>query len=224
MHRSMIAGALAVAALALAGCSGTGNFDVQQTEPFRVQLEGSPQTVQVSESDSSAKEVVIVTCQEPCDDASCSDPCDGAVNVKVHVTPAAASACVIKVTIKDKVTGEVLETREVDASGSGSGSSSTTATGNGTNGTTTVTQTETQTQTVSSATVVQDIVVNVKGNHNIVVLTQAIEGSASVQVSAAHATGNGEADAGTTSSVTASGSASVSSTSSASQTNSTSPP
>lgn len=225
MQHSLLAGGLlTICALVMAGCTGTGNFDVQQTEPFRVQLEGAPQTVVVSDGDSEAKEVVIDTCSDPCadDGDDCTDPCDGgdcadpcasggSVSVKVLVQPKTVSACLVKIVIKDKVTGEVLEEREVSA-GSGS-SSSGSSTGNA-SGNTTVTQTQTQTVTESSSgsTVVQNFFVNVKGNHNIVVLTQAIEGSANVQVSAAHATGNGEAGAGNGSgtTVTASGSASAS--------------
>lgn len=225
MHRSMIAGMLAVAALALAGCTGTGNFDVQQTEPFRVQLEGSPQTVQVREGDSEAKQVVVATCVDPCAQQSSTETKQ--VNVKVDVKSVSASACVVKVVIKDKTTGEVLDEREVNTGGS---SSTTSASPSG-NGTTTVTQTDTQTQTVtetqtgSGTTVVQNFVVNVKGNHNIVVLTQAIEGSADVAISASHASGQGTADSdvGGDSSPTASGTQTATA-SSTSSTSSTSPP
>src|SRR5262245_4147649 len=129
MHRSMLAGVLVLAALALAGCSGTGNFDVQQTEPFRVPLEGQPQTVAVSDSDNEGKEVVVDTCADPCDE-DCTDPCasaqDTQVTVKVDVKPSTTDACVVKVTIKDKSTGEVLDEREVDASGGSNASGNTT--------------------------------------------------------------------------------------------------
>lgn len=194
MHRSMIAGVFAVAALALAGCSGTGNFDVQQTEPFRVQLEGEPQTVVVSEDDSEAKQVVVATCADPCKSQS-TEPKQ--VNVKVLVTPAHADACVVKVVIKDQDTGEILDEREVDTGGSGStGTVTQTQTGTQTV-TQTGTQTVTQTQSASSGqSVTQNFFVTVKGNHNIVVLTQAIQGTANVDVSASHASGQGVADSG----------------------------
>lgn len=185
----MLAGLFAVAALAMAGCSGTGNFDIQQTEPFRVQLEGEPQTVVVSEDDSEAKEVVIDTCNDPCGD-------DGPeqVTVKVQVTPQHAAACVIKVIIKDKSTGEVLEEREVSAGSGSSVSASATATGNA-SGNTSATMTTSAASSGDTNVVIQNIVVNVKGKDNIVVLTQAIQGSADVDISAASATGNADADA-----------------------------
>jgi hypothetical protein len=207
----MLAGVFVVAALALAGCSGTGNFDVQQTEPFRVQLEGSPQTVTVSDDDAEGREVVVDTCNDPCDDAG-----DSAVNVKVQVTPTVASACIVKITIKDKTTGEVLEEREVDASsGSASASATMTATsdGNATSATMTTSGDSGTTGSSSGTTLVQNIVVNVKGSHNIVVLTQAIDGTADVQISASHGSGNAVIG-GSSGTMTASSSATMTTSSS----------
>src|SRR5687767_3033077 len=110
MQHSLLAGGLlTICALVMAGCTGTGNFDVQQTEPFRVSLEGEPQTVVVSEDDSEAKEVVIDTCDDPCADNNddCADACE--VNVKVQVKPTSTDACRIMVIIKDRDSGEVLD-------------------------------------------------------------------------------------------------------------------
>lgn len=182
-------GLLATLALVLAGCSGTGNFDVQQTEPFRVQLEGEPQTVVVDEDDDEAKQVVIDTCNDPCE----GDRQPEEVTVKVQVTSKTVEeACVVKVIIKDRDTGEVLEEREVSTGGSGSGGSGSTSTVTQTQ---TATVTETHTGSSSGGITVENIVVNVKGKDNIVVLTQAIQGSADVDISAASARGNADADA-----------------------------
>lgn len=191
MQHSLLSGSLlTMLAMVMAGCTGTGNFDVQQTEPFRVSLEGEPQTVVVSEDDSEGKEVVIDTCDDPCADNNddCADACD--VNVKVQVKQTSSDVCRIMVIIKDRDSGEVLDQVEIDGSDGGDdGGDDTTTTGNGTTS-------ATMTGDVGGDTnvVVQNIVVNVKGKDNIVVLTQAIEGSADVDISAARASGNGEID------------------------------
>lgn len=182
-------GLLATLALVLAGCTGTGNFDVQQTEPFRVQLEGEPQTVVVSEDDTDGKEVLVETCDDPCDEGDAPQQ----VQVKVQVTPRQAEACIVKITIKDRDTGEVLDEREVDTGGSGGASTETD----------TVTQTQTETQTVTETqtqasgdggVTIENIVVDVRGGHNIVVVTQAIQGTADVDISAVKASGNADVD------------------------------
>ena len=198
----MLAGALAaVGMMLLAGC--TGNFDVQQTEPFRVRLEGDPQTVTVNDDDGGAKEVLIATCDDPCADGDE----DQDVNVKVQVKQV-SGPCTVLVTIKNKATGQVIEQREVSVGGSTSQTQTqtSTASGNQTNGTTTtVTQTQTETQGGDTTVVVQNFFVSVKGKDNIVVLTQAIDGQANVDISAAKATGNanasvdGDADGATSS-------------------------
>lgn len=207
----MLAGVLVLAGLALAGCTGTGNFDVQQTEPFRVQLEGSPQTVTVSDHDAEGKEVVVDTCNDPCDaDVS-------SVLVKVNVVP--QGACVIKVIVKDKSTGEVLEEREVDSGGS-SGSASATTTSSGGNAST-ATTTSGGSTAGGDTTLVQNIVVNVKGGHNLVVLTQAVQGTADVQVSASQGSGtavNNDGSSGSGTSMSSTGTGSTDSSTSASGT------
>lgn len=215
-------GLLATLALVLAGCTGTGNFDVQQTEPFRVQLEGEPQTVVVSEDDSEAKEVVVDTCRDPCDAADQPDQ----VNVKVQVTSKAVEeACIVKIVIKDRSTGEVLDEREVSTGGSGS-TSTVTQTDTATQ-TVTETQTATMTETASSGSggiTIENIVVNVKGKDNIVVLTQAIQGSADVDISAASARGNADADASIGGGSTATASETLTTSAAATNTTTGSPP
>ena len=193
MKPSLSVGGLAVVGMMLlAGC--TGNFDVQQTEPFRVRLEGDPQTVVVRDGDAAAQEVVIATCDDPCDHADE----DQEINVKVNVKQVSSGACAVLVTIKNKATGAVIEQREVRVGGTSSGTTTTGDSGNATgNGTTTVTTTETQTQTADGTdVVVQNFFVTVKGRDNIVVLTQAIEGDANVDISAVKASGNADASIG----------------------------
>lgn len=187
MNATMNFGVASVLALmALAGC--TGSFDIDQTEPFRVQLDGAPQTVVVREG-AEPREVNVQTCPED------TDPCDvGDVDVQVKVEKTSTEACSIRVIIKT-VSGEVLDERTIDVGGSATTTS--TAQGNGTgNSTTTVTETETETTTASSSTVViQNLVVNVKGNRNIIVVTQALSGEANVGIQAIKASGNADVDA-----------------------------
>lgn len=194
-HRLLSGSLLTMLALVMAGCTGTGNFDVQQTEPFRVSLEGEPQTVTVRDDDREGKEVVIDTCADPCvgNNDDCVDACD--VNVKVEVKPTSTDACRIMVIIKDRDSGEVLDQVEIDGNGGDVDGDDTTATTTGTTGNGTTTATLTGDSGGDTNVIVQNIVVNVKGKDNIVVLTQAIEGSADVDISAASARGNADADA-----------------------------
>lgn len=209
-HSLLSGGLLTILALVMAGCTGTGNFDVKQTEPFRVSLEGDPQTFTVNEG-SRAKEVVIDTCDDPCagNNDDCADACD--VNVKVQVVQTSSDACRIRVVIKDRETGEVLDQVEIDGDddgdegGDNGSTTTTTASGN-------ATMTATGTSGGDTNVVVQNIVVNVKGKDNIIVLTQAIEGSADVDISAASARGNADADASIDDQTTTSTSTSTNST------------
>ena len=223
MHAPHIAGValVLIGAMALAGC--TGNFSVKQTEPFRVQIDGAPQQVVVASSDTEPKRVEVATNGAP------------QVNVNVQVQQVSATPCKVHVKVQDKDTGEVLEERDIDLTvnvnnGGGSATQTTTSSGNtSANGTTTVTETQTQTMTQtqtqasSGQVVVQNFVINVKGGHNVVVLTQALQGSANVNVQAT--TGNGQNSIGGSSSTdtaTVSASASASMTNWTSDTNSTS--
>ena len=215
MNATMNVGVASVLALmALAGC--TGSFDIDQTEPFRVQLDGAPQTVVVREG-AEPREVNVQTCPEE------TDPCDVEdVDVQVKVEKTSTEACSIRVIIKT-TSGEILDERTIDVGGS---ATTTSTAGNGTgnqtgNGTTTVTETETETTTASSSNVViQNLVVNVKGNKNIIVVTQAIQGEANVNVQAIKASGNADVDADQDAG--SSGTASATMTATTSPTNSTS--
>src|SRR5215210_6541741 len=119
MNATTMAVVSVLALMGLAGC--TGSFDIDQTEPFRVQLDGAPQTVVVREG-AAPQEVNVQTCD--------ADPCDvDEVEVKVDVTKTSTEACSIKVVIKT-VSGEVLGERVIDVGGDDDGSASGTATGN----------------------------------------------------------------------------------------------
>lgn len=186
MNATMNVGVASVLALmALAGC--TGSFDIDQTEPFRVQLDGAPQTVVVREG-AEPREVNVQTCPED------TDPCDVEdVEVQVKVEKTSTEACAIRVIIKT-TSGEVLDERTIDVGGSATTTSTASnGTGNGT-GNTTVTETETTTAS-SSNVVIQNLVVNVKGNKNIIVVTQALQGEANVGIQAIKASGNADVDA-----------------------------
>ena len=191
-----IAVGLAVLAVALAGC--TGGFTVNQTEPIRVQIEGQPQTVVVRDSDPEPQKVTLKACDSGCED----------VEVKVQVKKLTDGPCRLHVIIQDE-DGNTLEERDVDVdqeAGSTSASATPSPTGNGTttgNGTMTATSTGGSTGT----TIVQNIVVNIKGKQNVVVLTEAIQGSAEVQVNTANASGHASVTQGNTGDTTSSGNA-----------------
>lgn len=195
--------------MGLAGC--TGSFDVDQTEPFRVQLDGAPQTIVVREG-AAPREVNVQTCPDT------TDPCDvEEVDVQVDVTKTSMEACSIKVVIKT-VSGEILgeeiidvggddDDAEVDGNASGNGTGNATATGS------------VDDDASSGDTTVQNIIVNVKGNRNIIVVTQALQGEANVNVQAIKASGNADVDADQD----AGSSGTVTVTSTNSTTNTTSP-
>src|SRR5688572_6413510 len=100
--------ALALVAMALAGC--TGGFQVDQTEPFRVQLEGAPETVTVRDTDTEAKRVVVETCDEDVE----VDDCDvEEVEVQFEVTQVSSGPCKILVTIQDE-DGQTIVSRVIE--------------------------------------------------------------------------------------------------------------
>lgn len=170
---------LALAALTLSGC--TGNFDVQQTEPIRVQLEGPAERVAVREADPEPQKVIVQTCPEE------SDCTVERIDIEV-VIQSDDDATRILIIVEDD-DGQRLAEREV-AVGNGSSTSSTSSSDtsssststSGTNTTSSATNT-----TAPSQTIVQNFVIDVKGKDNVVVLTQALQGSADVQVAAQEA-------------------------------------
>lgn len=184
----------AVCALALsAGLAGcTGSFDVDQTEPFRVQLEGGPETVTVSDTDTEAKRVVV----ETCGDVE-ADSCDvEQVDVQFEVKQVSSGPCKILVTIQDE-DGQTILSRVIDVSlGDGGDDDGGDVSGNASTNTTSGNTTTSGDASDSSAqTVIQNIIVDVRGSKNIVVVTQAQEGSADINIQAIKASGNADVDA-----------------------------
>jgi hypothetical protein len=215
MNATTIAVVSAFAVMALAGC--TGSFDIDQTEPFRVQLDGAPQTVVVREG-AEPQEVNIQTCPDT------ADPCDvDEVDVKVKVEKTSTEACSIKVIVKT-TSGEVLGEKVIDVGGAVSGSSSGSMT-NGTNATGNETSDDASVDTSGGDIIIQNLVVNIKGNKNIIVVTQALQGVANVDIQAIQASGNADVDADqdTSATTTATMTATTSPTNSTSG-NTTTPP
>lgn len=173
---------VAVLALtALAGCSG--QVDVQQTEPLRIQLEESKQ-VAVSEADPEPKKVLVETCPE--------DQCTiQQVEVEVTVTQVAVDGPSRVLVIVETEEGERLAEREVVVGGNATSNTTSSSATNTTSGTST---TSSSSSTSTSGTtgpvegddtvVIQNFFIDVHGKDNLIVLTQAIEGEADVQVAA----------------------------------------
>lgn len=175
----------ALFAVTLAGC--TGNFDVQQTEPIRVQLEGPAETVAVREADPEPQKVIVETCPE-------SSSCDvERIDIEL-VIQSDDQASRILIVIEDE-DGQRLAEREVVLGNASTNSSTSTSATSSSSDTTTATNSSSSSSTSSSnsttpaptQTVVQNIVLDVKGKDNIVVLTQALQGSAEVLVAAQEA-------------------------------------
>jgi hypothetical protein len=173
MHVKLAAGTtLVVFAMVLAGC--TGNFAVHQTEPIRVQLDGSPEKSRVDQSDSQPQKFVVV-----------NDAKADAIEVNVEVKQVSTSAVTVMVTVLDESTNETLATKTV-STGNTTSSSSTSSGYNSSS------SSSTQGQVVN-----QNIVVNVKGKGNLVVITDAQQGTADVNI-AAHEAAMNMTSSGTT--------------------------
>lgn len=198
--------ATALAALSLAAAGCTGQFDIQQTEPIRVQIDGPPEETRVSELDAAPKEFVV-------ENPNRAD----AVEVDVEVTQASDTPVTVTVTIMDSETNETIATRTIVVGGEGNetenetgnetgnetspapsptnttatNGTNTTAT-NGTNATSGTNETSPFPFESGGETVTETIVVNVRGKDNFVVLTQADEGEADVSIAARESFGGGE--------------------------------
>lgn len=188
MRGTHLAGAALVSlAFVLAGC--TTQIDMKQTEPFRIAVEGSGQTFTLDESDD-PQTVEVDTCTETM--TTCGDSnTERQIEVNVEVTQKSSEPCKVLVKVTDKSTGEELERRIVDVGGSGNGT--TNQTGNNTGDSNT------------GQVVVQNIVVNIKGKDNLVVITEAQQGTAQVNI-AARTSGTtqagGDVNSGSTTTVT----------------------
>lgn len=161
-----IGAALAIVTVLFAGCTGT--FNVQQTEPIRVQLDGSPGTVTVSNTDSEPKKVVVENPQKV-----------EQIRVEVSVTRTGTTSCSILVTVQDADSGATITTATVQCT-----SPAPTTTTTPPSSTTSPSPTTTTTAPASGGnTVIQNIYVNAHGK-NIIVITQAQQGSANVNIAA----------------------------------------
>lgn len=182
---------LALLALALAGCSG--QVDVKQTEPLRLQLEESEQ-VAVSQADPEPQKLILETCPG----SGTADAC-GVETVEVEVVvqqPEGPTRVLVRI---ETESGEPLVEREIVAGGNTTNETTNTMSGtSSTPDTNTTSDSNTTSETTSSThtTVIQNIVIDVKGKENLVVLTQALEGEADVVVSASDVTGMAQPDDG----------------------------
>jgi hypothetical protein len=173
MHGKTFLGCALVLAVALAGC--TGNFNVRQTEPLRIALEGGGGGGGGTSSTST---------------------------LTVHVDEQASRSQTIEVT-KANTTETMVVNVVVHAAAANGTSAQGNATGNGTGANATVstqqvvvnivvqtrggeTLGQQQVQAAPGASGTANLNVNVKGKDNVVIVTQAVQGAADVDV-AAHA-------------------------------------
>ena len=169
MHTKIVAGvALVTLTALLAGC--TGQFNVKQTDPIRIQLEGAPQTVTVANTDSEPKKVVVENPQKV-----------EQIRVEVTVTRTSTTSCSILVTVQDADSGATITTATVQCTSPAPTTTTTTAPPSTT--TSPPPTTTTTTAPPSGNTVIQNIYVNAHGK-NIIVITQAQQGSANVNIAA----------------------------------------
>ena len=157
-------------AASLAGC--TGEFDIEQTEPLQVQVNGEPRTVSVSEEDSEPQEIRV-------DNSGKAE----AVQVTVEVRPMHAGPVTVLIIIEDSETGERLAEQEISTGEGGNETTNTTTTSSG-NTTTAPGSTTTAPANQTTEVTIQNIFIDVKGKDNFVVLTQAVEGDADVSIAA----------------------------------------
>ncbi|MCA1812433.1 MAG: hypothetical protein LC624_00605 [Halobacteriales archaeon] len=146
----------AVLAVALAGCTGGGNFNVKQTEPLRIALEGAGVSSDIDQQTAPQKEIVVE-----------KQTTVKVIRVDVTARQTSAQPSKVLIIVKDKDTGQALQQKEIDV------------------------QNTTQ----------QSLIVNVQGNNNVVVVTQALQGAANVNV-AAHDASATQTNGGTTSTST----------------------
>lgn len=165
-----------VAAAALAGC--TGRFDVDQTEPFRIAIEGlavdgdsrtatvsagtsggtvtggaqAKKEFRIENTNTQVQQVTVVVQVTPAASSPPPPPPPSNNTTEPNATPPTNTTVVTKILIvvEDRDTGEKLAERIIEGA-------------------------EAQTA---------DIDVNIQGHHNVVVITQALEGNATVNVSA----------------------------------------
>ncbi len=170
---------LAALTMALAGC--TGDFQINQTEPIRVQVDDDePETVQVAEDDKEPSRLVVENTEQT-----------ETVDVEVKVTPAGEDAVTVLIKIVDEDDEEnVLAEEEIRVPGAGGADDE--ADDNGTGGDQTGENETSEGTGEEGQTIIQDV--DVKGKDNFVVVTQAIEGEADVAIRTV--SGEGQAQTG----------------------------
>jgi hypothetical protein len=104
MHTRTIAALalLTLATVAVAGCTGGGNFDVRQTEPLRVRLEGNPVQTNL-DSTNSQREIIVekaVTTQ--------------IIRLNVDAQSTQNTNPIVIVIVKDKDSGVTLGQKELN--------------------------------------------------------------------------------------------------------------
>jgi len=202
MNRFAWVAACLLVATALAGC--TGNFNVKQTEPLRVRLEGgeagaSPSTgtsatsvrVHVDSASGATQQRVIVDKPATVEN----------MIVNVNVVAAAVSSSGgtttgtnTNTTVEGNATGNQTGGNTTGGNTTSTGSTSTNTTATASTGPTIVniivqtqageTLSQKQVTVEPGATGTGTLNVNVKGKDNIVIVTQAVQGIADVDVSA----------------------------------------
>lgn len=170
MKATLLTSVLALFATSLAGC--TGQFDVKQTEPLRIQIDGAPQESRIAASDSGSgtqdpdksefriegseefeKVTVVVEITRVEGNASDGNVSQGNATQAPNETAENTTAppVVVMVIVEDRDNGQRLAERRVEAEN-------------------------------QSAQVELDI--DVKGRNNVVIVTQAVQGIADVNVAA----------------------------------------
>jgi hypothetical protein len=161
MKASFILGTLAILALSFSGC--TGKFDIKQTEPFRIEVNGDGFDSRVASSNSGSSEPERVECIiEKEENVEVVTVIVKVKKVEVvtespspttatNTTDDDAERVIVLIIVKDEDTDEKLAEQQVEA--------------------------DDQDANVN-------LNVNVKGHNNLVVVTQAVQGVADVNVSA----------------------------------------
>ena len=192
MRAKLLTSALVLLATAFAGC--VGEFEIQQTEPLRIQVDGDSQDARLAANDSGGQggaqatekrefridteddveQVVVVVEVKNVEiegddrDDDMGDDDDNATSSPTDdnetMNDTSRKAAVVLVIIEDRDTGEKLAEQEVEAS-------------------------------ESSNKVELDV--DVKGKNNVVIVTQAVQGVADVNVAAMGSSAGGGGTGGT---------------------------
>lgn len=159
---------LLVVTAGLAGC--TGEFQVDQTEPIQVEVDGERQSGRASEA---SEQRFVVDNPDQAEE----------VNVEVTVKSVSEDPATVIILVED-ADGQELAREEISTGD---------ATGDEDDGEDTTNETDDDTGADSEATT-QEINVDVKGKDNFVVIAQSEEGEADIDISATSAEGGSTVD------------------------------